>query len=68
VKAESDYDGLEMVRMAIVGPADRLAVLMPPETTPIQMDEFIEQVERLGWPRDRIIVMRGPEAFAVVKP
>ena len=64
---DPDYDDLTMVRMAIVERDDRLVVLMPPGTTQEYIDQFRENSRSYGWPEDRILIMVGPEAFAVVK-
>lgn len=64
---ESDYDDLNIVRMAIMERDDRLVVLMPQGTSPQEAEEFIKDTEKFGWLRDRIAVLVGPEAFAVMK-
>lgn len=65
---EPDYDNLNIVRMAIVERDDRLVVLMPVDTPQDYVDNFMSSYANYGWPTERIMVMVGPEAFAVLKP
>lgn len=67
IGTEPDYDSLTAVRMAIVERDDRLAVLMPQIATMEEVDRFRGQIEAAGWPMDRVILMVGPEALAVVR-
>lgn len=68
MNVDPDYDDMTMVRMAIVERDDRLVVLMPKDTTQEYLERFMEAYKNHGWPEDRILVMMGPEAFAVIKP
>lgn len=67
MEVEPDFDDMTMVRMAILEKDDRLIVLMPPDID----DEYIERFRELyiahGWPEDRILIMKGPDAFAILK-
>jgi hypothetical protein len=67
-RAEDDYDSLTAVRMAIVERDDRLAVLMPATTTFDEAQQLRDTMVAYGWTVDRVLVMVGPTAFAVVKP
>ena len=68
MKPEPDYDATDIVRMAIVEKEDRLIVLMPTDVDQKYVKNFIDSYESNGWPVDRIMVMTGPTAFAVLKP
>ena len=68
MKPEPDYDATDIVRMAIVEKDDRLIVLMPTDVDQKYVKNFIDSYESNGWPVDRIMVMIGPTAFAVLKP
>jgi hypothetical protein len=68
VNHEPDYDNTNIVRMAIVEKDDRLVILMPTDTPQEYVESFVENYKAYGWPADRIMVMKGPEAFAVLKP
>lgn len=65
---EPDYDNTSIVRMAIVEKDDRLVILMPVDTPDEYVKNFVDGYLAYGWPKDRIMVMKGPEAFAVLKP
>ena len=67
-RTEDDYDSLIAVRMAIVERDDRLTVLMPTTTTFDEAQQLRDTMVAYGWTVDRVLVMVGPTAFAVVKP
>jgi len=67
-RTDYDYDSPTAVRMAIVERDDRLAVLMPATTTFDEAQQLRDTMVAYGWTVDRVLVMVGPTAFAVVKP
>ena len=57
---------LEVLECAHVGPNERLVLLLPSTTTRSQIDAMKEQIEALGWPKDRLLLVTGAKGMAVV--
>jgi len=67
MKVEPDFDNMTLIRMAIVERDERLVVLMPPDAEDDDVETFRQAYLAHGWPEDRILIMKGPDAFAVLK-
>lgn len=53
--------------MAIIERDERLLILLPKDSSRADVEHCHEQMVRHGWPADRVVVMCGPEGFAVLK-
>lgn len=56
----------EMLETLVLGPNDRLVVVVPNHTTPEDMARFKEQLERVGLV-DRTVAIAGIEQLAVLR-
>lgn len=58
----------EVLSALVVGPDDRLVIVLPSGTTLAEYDEFRGLLDRHGWSDGRVLVVVGAEQLAVIQP